>query len=589
MYVELWKDFRTVLYSVLSVATGAERTNCAECIDWSIDQRNNYFGINQDEINWVVNWIGSIKGWFTGQARTDLNSCINFLNRLNKIQPPSFYNDPYICLHAGYYWYDNACHETPSPLPLPPPAPLPDNGVFTSLEWNTNVLMWFTDSAGIGIAQDIDRNWSEWYDKLGGFYEYATILAALDAFTLEVNISLGQVLVNFQHIENWIGDMTKLEGKSLVDAILERETGASGAVDTFFDFLGVNYIKAVGDQEAHMSMTNDRLMHDLWKMASQWEDQGKEMSGMTKERIEEVLRDEYSLTSMTIAEIVLRLQALERAITTSIETVDGELIIPVYKGGEGFEYLIPASVGWVLDVVKGVAYSVLDTVEVTTKLLAKGVNMALETIFEMPDYWIADLKTKLGTVAGTYELAEDVLFQETLALLVKTSSTITELPAWWVSSLAQSLSSYFETGGGVPGPAGPSGPAGPPGPMGPPGIQGPPGEPGEGAGYNINEINIELRNLMTQAEGFVGTGLTGVVDTMIVLYGERFADLQTQITPITTFLTVDMQDTLTMIAESFETPEALIAFLLDVPEGQESITFDLMQVLITQIMERGLE
>jgi hypothetical protein len=124
--------------------------------------------------------------------------------------------------------------------------------------------------------------------------------------------------------------------------------------------------------------------------------------------------------------------------------------------------------------------------------------------------------------------------------------------------------------------------------MGPPGIQGPPGEPGEGIGFNIDEINSGLRDKMTQAAGFVGIGLTGVVDTMIVLYGERFADLQTQITPISEFLTTDMQSTLTTIAEAFETPEALIAFLLDVPEGQEDITYELMQLLIAQTMERGL-
>ncbi|GAI21984.1 unnamed protein product, partial [marine sediment metagenome] len=86
--------------------------------------------------------------------------------------------------------------------------------------------------------------------------------------------------------------------------------------------------------------------------------------------------------------------------------------------------------------------------------------------------------------------------------------------------------------------------------MGPPGIQGPPGEPGEGIGFNIEEINSQLRDKMTQAAGFVGVGLTGVIDTMISLYGERFADLQTQITPITEFLTADMIDTLTVIAEA---------------------------------------
>jgi hypothetical protein len=200
-----------------------------------------------------------------------------------------------------------------------------------------------------------------------------------------------------------------------------------------------------------------------------------------------------------------------------------------------------------------------------------------------------DLLETLDGGIGSYKLVDDPVYQAMSKLLKKTADIIIELPDWWVSALAASLSEYLETGGGAPGPTGPSGPAGPPGPMGPPGIQGPPGEPGEGIGFNIDEINTGLRDKMTQATGFVGTGLTGVVDTMIVLYGERFADLQTQITPISEFLTTDMQSTLTTIAEAFDTPEALIAFLLDVPEGQEDVTYELMQLLITQIMERGLE
>ncbi len=202
---------------------------------------------------------------------------------------------------------------------------------------------------------------------------------------------------------------------------------------------------------------------------------------------------------------------------------------------------------------------------------------------------VREIKKRLGSVSGTYELAEDELFQETLDLVLKTSQTITELPAWWVQSLAASLESYLTTGDGAPGPAGPSGPGGPPGPMGPAGPQGPAGDPGEGIGFNIEEIDKGLKDKLITGSALTTNYLTGVIDYNIEKIGEIFTRYDLEVKPITDFLTVDMQTTLTGIAEAFETPEALIAFLLDVPEGQENITFELWQILVTQIMERGLE
>lgn len=589
MYVKYWQDYKTVLYSVLAVSIGAEKRTCTACIKWATDQSNNYFDIDVNEIDWVINWINSIKGWFTGQSRTDLNNTIAFLNRLNKIQPPDFYNTPALCLWAGYHWYNARCHLEPTTLPLPPPAPPENGGVFTALEYNYNVILWWDEHTGFDIASNIERNWGEWYDKLGGFYEYATIIAALDSFTLTINTVLAQVQVNFQHIQNWIGDMTRLEGKSLVEAILEREAGASGEVKAFFDFLGVKYYKAAGEQTGHISMTNDQLMYNLWKIVGQWEDQGKKLEGLSTQDITDVLNTVYNIQFSTINDIHNRLNKIEQEIGIVTEEVSGDIDRPITDTTQGIEYFIPASVGWVKDTLRKQGKIIFDCIEEVTSDLAKAINFTIHHVYDISDEWLAYLKSKLGDVGGEYDLAADELFQETLELVIKTSSTITELPDWWVSALATSLQSYFGTGGGAPGPAGPPGPSGPPGPMGPPGIQGPKGEPGEGIGFNIDEINRQLRDKMTQAAGFVGTGLTGVIDTMIVLYGERFADLQTQITPITEFLTTDMQSTLTGIVEAFETPEALIAFLLDVPEGQEDVTYELMQLLIAQTMERGLE
>jgi len=132
-------------------------------------------------------------------------------------------------------------------------------------------------------------------------------------------------------------------------------------------------------------------------------------------------------------------------------------------------------------------------------------------------------------------------------------------------------------------------PKGPPGPMGLPGPIGPPGEPGEGIGLTIEEIDTGLKDRLVIGASIVVDNVTSVIDYNTEKIGELFTRYDLEVKPIVDFLTVDMQDTLTGIAEAFETPEALIAFLLDVPEGQESITFDLMQILISQIMERGLE
>ena len=82
--------------------------------------------------------------------------------------------------------------------------------------------------------------------------------------------------------------------------------------------------------------------------------------------------------------------------------------------------------------------------------------------------------------------------------------------------------------------------------------------------------------------------MTGVIDYNIQKIGEVFTRYDLEVKPITEFLTADMQISLTEIIAAFDTPEALISFILDVPEGQADVTYELMQLLIAQTMERGL-
>ena len=83
--------------------------------------------------------------------------------------------------------------------------------------------------------------------------------------------------------------------------------------------------------------------------------------------------------------------------------------------------------------------------------------------------------------------------------------------------------------------------------------------------------------------------MTGVIDYNIEKIGEIFTRYDLEVKPITDFLTADMQESLTGIIAAFDTPEALIAFILDVPEGEEAATYELMQLLIAETMSRGLE
>ena len=589
MYVETWSDFRTVLYSVLPLASGVERTNCGECIDWSINQRSNYFDINQDEINWVINWIDSIKRWFTGQARTDLNSCTNFLSRLNKIQPPSFYNNPHICLHAGYYWYNNACHETPSPLPPPPPPPPPDNGVFTALEYSTDVLMWFNDQTGLTIAADIDRNWSKWYNTLGGFYEYSTVIAALDSMSFHINMVLAQVSINFELIETWIGDIRRLDGDSIVDAIRHLQAGvgteAGKQTEALYNFLDMRYNKEFDS----ISRITGGIMDDLMTMICQWEDQGEKLGGVAKSDIEKILTDDYKLMTDTITTILNRLDNIEREVGIVTEEVIIDIEEPVFEAGEGFDYIVPASIGWVKNELKRLANATFKAMDVIIDEFAKPINFLLHHVFDISDPWLAALKEKLGDVGGEYDLEADTLYQELRSEVNVIIDDIYGLPDEWVSVLANRLKGWFDIGIGGKGEKGDPGAPGAQGIQGIQGVQGEPGEPGEGVGMAIEDIDSQLKERLVVGAAIVTDNLTGVIDYNIGKIGEIFSRFDLEVKPITEFLTTDMQDTLTMIAESFETPEALIAFLLDVPEGQEGITFDLMQLLITQIMERGLE
>jgi len=175
--------------------------------------------------------------------------------------------------------------------------------------------------------------------------------------------------------------------------------------------------------------------------------------------------------------------------------------------------------------------------------------------------------------------------QDVISLIKKEIANIATLSEGQFEQVTQMIAAAtIGNGGGI----GPPGPPGPPGAPGVPGIPGPPGPPGEAGDYVIGEVNRDLYDQLYNAGAITTDTVTGVIDWMLFTYGERFGDLQGQLTSLTSFFTEEMRTDLTDLVDKFGSPEAIINFLIPDSEGQETQTLELMQILISMTFERGV-
>jgi len=62
-----------------------------------------------------------------GSSVDSIMKCIGSMPGNNKDKyPPEYYHNCKACEDAGYYWYNDSCHNTPKPLPWNVPKPLPE-------------------------------------------------------------------------------------------------------------------------------------------------------------------------------------------------------------------------------------------------------------------------------------------------------------------------------------------------------------------------------------------------------------------------------------------------------------------------------
>lgn len=211
---------------------------------------------------------------------------------------------------------------------------------------------------------------------------------------------------------------------------------------------------------------------------------------------------------------------------------------------------------------------------------------SVEAAVEQIKLWIEDYVNQ--------ELIEIWEALNDLANLIIAMEALTKSEVQAMIDKAISEIEWPENGNGVPGPPGPPGPMGPMGMTGPVGATGPQGEKGEaGEGEfelykHIGDIDNALKDRLEHASSFVTYSITSVIDWTIERIGDINIKIDEEVQPLIDILTEEMLESITNIVAAFETPEAIIAFLLDVPEGQEIITYELMQILIANTLEMGM-
>lgn len=199
MLIECWSHVGKAMINIRPILPSNWKAACNNFIAWGYKQGNSYITIPIDEIDAWKNVVVMIGETLTGQPRTDCIAIINFLNTLNKFNPPEMYStvegciahehemvdgvcrlkdggvfpppppkpediknetdclamnwywyngvcnvSPQTpaecknyseCVRKGWFWYDNACHYTAEPLPPTPPQPEDINNQAQCLAW----------------------------------------------------------------------------------------------------------------------------------------------------------------------------------------------------------------------------------------------------------------------------------------------------------------------------------------------------------------------------------------------------------------------------------------------------------------------
>jgi len=239
MTVVTWGDFIDVLQDIKPALLTPGKKTINEIISWVLTLNWQMQGVNQAEINWCRNWIRLLSVRFTGDSKADLLACVKFLGWVNGTIPANEIDTQRVCTINNYFWWGNACHVeikevAPPYVPPAPPTPPPGPEFLGELIWYENLSFSVTEHIGKGIAQGASYRLDYWEDVIGyPDYIYAWEVATLEQYSHYLDTSIGHVEQNFETILKIIGDVSKLEGKTIIDSLGGETAGVDEKQDGF--------------------------------------------------------------------------------------------------------------------------------------------------------------------------------------------------------------------------------------------------------------------------------------------------------------------------------------------------------------------
>jgi len=126
-----------------------------------------------------------------------------------------------------------------------------------------------------------------------------------------------------------IGDINKLEGKTIIDSLggatAEPNNETSAALNHLFSFLDLSYSEA----SKNLTVQSGGVTDNLLDMIDQWETAGKELGGLTTQKMTDILDQAFNIHFSTIRDINKRLDRMEQEIGLTTEEISGEIERPI--------------------------------------------------------------------------------------------------------------------------------------------------------------------------------------------------------------------------------------------------------------------
>ena len=398
MTVVTWGDFIDVLTDIKPALQTPGKNTINKIISWVLTLNWQMQGVNQVQINWFRTWLRTLALRFTGESKADLLACVKFLGWVNGAIPSNEIKTQRVCENNDYYWWGNGCRSIPKPpdVPAPPYVPPHDDPITFLADQSDyyNTMIW--EYGEQTVVKLIGAN----PDK----YRYYLNLYGNDPITATVANTLENMLKQFYDwamhdihdfmggVRAVIGDISRLEGKTVIDLLMEKESGSnnetSDAIKHLFAFLDLTY----SETSKNLTVQSGGLTDNLLDIIDQWEAAGKELGGLTTQRMTDILDQAFNIHFSTIRDIEKRLDRMEQEMGFTTEEISGEIKRPIDEEIKPLQYLLPATQAWVITALTKAGNIIFDAIQSVTSDLANAINYVVFHVVDISDEWLEKLK-----------------------------------------------------------------------------------------------------------------------------------------------------------------------------------------------------